>query len=106
MELITRKDYLDGKATHRQYYGQIVKLAGISFSKDSKIVERCKNSKDPHYNDIGLPAWDVMAASRAPHIQTALKKCGDFFTKAGGVCVMKEAVRQAVESTEDEAIQN
>ena len=104
-KLFTRKDYLAGNCTYRQYCGQIVRLAGIRFSKQDKIVKDCTPSDqrtvDEHYNHIGLPTWDISSGSARREICKALKQCGDSWSLAGGVCVIKEAVRQAVEREEE-----
>lgn len=99
---MTRKDYLDGKVTHREYYASICKAAGIAFGDASKIVERCRNSKDPHYNDIPLWEWDSMTVGGRRALSRALEAHGDFYSDAGGVCAYKEAVRQAVDRSRGE----
>lgn len=94
---MTRKDYMDGKVTHREYYASICKSAGLAFGDESRIVKRCRNSKDPHYNDIPLSEWDMMAMFSKRSLSSAFKMHDDFYSDAGGVCACKEAVRQAVE---------
>jgi hypothetical protein len=96
---MTRKDYMSGTVTHQQYYGSVVKAAGIKFDSDDPIVQRAKGSVDPHYNDIPLGRWDAMALFARPSIAAALKQHDDGWSLAGGVCTMKEAVRQAVEGS-------
>jgi hypothetical protein len=104
-KLFTRKDYLAGDCTYRQYYGQIVRLAGIRLSKQDKLVKDCTPSNqrtvDEHYNHIGLPTWDTYSGSARRGISKAFKQCGDSWSLAGGICVIKEAVRQAVEREEE-----
>lgn len=94
---ITRADYMAGRATHRQYYADVVKTAGISYHVEDALVERAAESTDPHYNDIRLRTWDCEAAFKRSFLSRAFKVHGDFYTDAGGVCAIKEAVRQAVE---------
>lgn len=97
---ITREDYLAGAVTHRDYYGSVVAAAHIRFAADSPLVQRCAAALangDEHFNTIPLATWDEYAAAAVRSIATALRQHGDVFSLAGGVCVMKEAARQAVE---------
>lgn len=96
----TRAQYLNGECTHREFYGAVVKDAGIRYTPEDFIVQRAMESKDGHYNDIPLTAWDAEAAVARPAISRALKAHGDFWSLAGGLCVVKEAVRQVIERTQ------
>lgn len=95
--LFTRTDRLAGKCTHREYYAQIVRLAGLKFTDSHELVRDAKKSTDEHYNDIPLARWDMAAACAQSSITRALRQCGDCFTLSGGLCTVKEAVRQVVE---------
>lgn len=97
MEKITRENYINGKINHREYYGGILRLADFEMSPGHELVQKALKSQDPHYNDIPLILWDNIAMSGQAWTNTALKKVGDFWSLAGGVCLYKEAVRQAVE---------
>ncbi len=97
--MFTRKDYLEGRCSHRDFYGQIVERAGLVFPSDHALVQRARRSTDPHYNDIPLALWGSAAVSAKPAITRALKETGDFWSLAGGVCTIKEAVRRVVERT-------
>lgn len=99
----TRLDYLEGRATHREFYAAIVKEAGILFHGEHDIVQRALQSTDEHYNNIPIKVWDGVAAGFSGAAATALRKHGDYPTLAGGVCIAKEAVRQAVERLTSEA---
>jgi hypothetical protein len=102
--MITRKEYLYGDATHRQYYGQFVTDAvteavcmGIG---RSAIV----NSADPHFNDIHLARWDAL-------YRTLLRLCGEKILQSNDgcgvalsdiVCVAKAAAQLVREKAHDE----
>jgi hypothetical protein len=101
MAQITRKDYLDGKVTHREYYGSIVEMAGIFLPENHYMVQKFKDSKDPHYNEHGLTIWDNMGILIG---YSVFKSHGDSPTQAGFVCVKKEAVRQAIERLERKTV--
>ena len=93
--MFTRKQYLNGECTHRQYYGQFVN-AGTKARVLSGIgLAALKKSTDPHFNDIPLHEWDGLVAN-CPG-SAAFSKAGDYYTLAGGICLLKEAARQVLE---------
>ena len=102
----TRAEYLDKKCTHREYYGSIVKDARIFFDKQDRIVQQamlCEDQK--HFNTVGhengipLHVWDRLGSdlSLRGRMSRACRERGDYLTAAGIVCILKEAVRQAIE---------
>jgi len=91
---MTRKEYMEGKISHEEYYGQ---FTNKEFSKRvARIIgeEKLRTSTDPHFNDIPLKKWDVISVP----LGTAekMKECGDYLTQAGIVCIAKLAARQFV----------
>ena len=93
--MFTRKQYINKECTHEQYYGQFVTdgtkarvLSGIG-------LDALKKSNDPHFNDIPLHEWDGLVAN-CPG-SAAFSKAGDYYTLAGGICLLKEAARQVLE---------
>lgn len=97
----TRADYLAGRATHREFYGAIVREVGIRFRADDPLVVKCRaalEAGDEHFNKVQVMAkWDAIAASFIG-TNRILREHGDYLTLAGGVCIAKEAIRQAIES--------
>lgn len=93
----SRKDYLDGKCTHREYYSQFVNQI-VRDKVAQKFSKSLKESNDPHFNDIPLQRWDYVFALVPPFIKDAMKEAGDYPTAAGLVCIAKEAARQIKES--------
>jgi len=94
--MITRQDYLEGKATHRQYYAQFVNgqtkirlLAGIS-------RERLLASTNENLNDIPLTEWDNLPTIFFEY-DKKMSDAGDYLTTSGKVCIYKEAARQIIE---------
>lgn len=88
--MFTRKDYLEGKCTHREYYAQFV-------TEEQKLAVRevfKAEIKDGFPVDTwgSINIWDRVGL----YFETVnlLKKAGDGFTLAGAVCVNKEAARQ------------
>lgn len=92
------------RATHREFYGAVVETAGIAFQDpgDPLVLraQRALANGDEHLNTIPLEGWDRMALVYSSQIGRALKLHGDGYSLGGGVCVLKEAVRQAVERLE------
>lgn len=94
---MSRKDYMNGVCSHREYYAQFV---------DSEIKGRVRfllpqieASEDEHLNDIPLKVWDNISADYTG-VGRKLKEADDYLTKAGWVCIVKEAARQLVEDLE------
>lgn len=90
---MTREDYMKGRVTHEQYYTHVAKLAHIG-NFDSVFISRVRaalNDGDECLNTIPLSEWNWRAFSVRHFISDALKECGDFYSDALGVCVMKQA---------------
>lgn len=101
----TRQEYMDGKVTHAEYYRQFVTESVKSHVARRIGLDRIKTSHDEHLNDIPLNQWDDI--SRAifgnPSIGTRLKKAGDFWSLAVGVCIAKQAARMMLEAEQQKA---
>lgn len=92
-----RKDYLNGKCTHRQYYGQFVneKIKNTIKSWLPELI-KCIDDGDIHFNNIKLIRWDCLPLFGSD-THYKFKECGDYLTKAGAVCLYKEAGMQLIE---------
>lgn len=86
----TRKEYLDGEVTHRDYYAQFVNAQTIAYVVQRIGGEAIDQSTDPHMNDIPLRMWDMLA----PFLVVRFRDAGDLDSLSGRVCVAKEAARQ------------
>jgi hypothetical protein len=95
---ITRQDYMSNKATHDEYYLDVARSAGLGIGNIPKdLVEKCRTSKDPHFNDTTrILDWDTAMISYQGQINRALKERGDFWSLAGALCVGKAIVRDAL----------
>lgn len=89
----TRKQYMNGECTFREYYSQFVNEAVKSQVLLTIGKEALLKSKDGHLNDIPLKKWDRIR----PHTLNRLHEAGDSPTLAGAVCIVKEAARQIIE---------
>ena len=92
----TRNQYLNKECSHSEYYAQFVNEA-----TKSNVLRYIANKKtliaaileDKNLNNIPLQRWDSCPCylDRSLFVQA-----GDFITKAGSVCVLKEAARQII----------
>ena len=94
--MFTRQDYMDGAVTFEQYYTSIAEAAGISMAGSELMpdVKAALAAGDEHLNTIPIETWDRIAAPRT-WLATAFKAHGDFYSLAGGVCVYKQAAKNA-----------
>ncbi len=103
---MTRKDYLDGKVSHEEYYRSIAKSAGIDMSYGAyALMERVKKALregDKHLNTIPLAIWDRMGANPVlrANLAPVFKAHGDIMSIAGIVCVLKQAARDSANNEE------
>ena len=95
--MITRKQYLTGEYSHREYYGQFVTSAMVNRVAEMIGRDRLHASRDEHLNDIPLAEWDLLPVWSS--VAAAMKECGDYLTQAGAVCLHKEAARQWLDKT-------
>jgi len=96
----TRAQYLNNECTHEDYYRAVAKTAGLSF-KGSSILPRVKKALekgDEDLNTIPLSTWDAFSIAGRPFTQAAFKAHGDFWSIAGGVCVAKQAAKDAAQA--------
>ncbi len=92
--MITRQDYLDGKATFEEYYGEIARECGNLFLPVSTDEIRECLKTDKHLNNIPLKWWDGAALAQksriAPHV---CKRTTGGCALSDLVCVLKESAR-------------
>ncbi len=83
---MTRKDYMDGKVTHQEYYSSVAKMAGISYKGSSELprIRAALDQGDEHLNSIRLSDWDIRAFSNRRHTAPALKAHGDGWSQSWG----------------------
>lgn len=105
MEYYTRQQYMkdySGKtkeeqtAIYRRYFGQFVTTGTIAVVLSGIGAERLRASTDQHMNDIPLASWDRLVPL-CPG-SGKFKEAGDSYTLSNGVCLLKEAARQWLES--------
>lgn len=105
-----RKQYMDRKLTHSEYYGLLVEHIGESSLRAMLPGQRTPEQwrklieKDPHLNNVPLRQWDALDY----YVRGHLLRDGDelvAITGSGGwslsdsVCVLKETARRyALES--------
>lgn len=94
----TRQAYLDGKCSHREYYGQFVNASVLAIVASHVGKDAILKSSDEHLNDIPLKRWDAVFHACPAWIAAAMREAGDFPTLAGMVCIAKEAANQIREA--------
>ena len=93
----TRIEYIKGDCTQREYYAQFVNAETKALVLHVIGRERIMASKGEHFNDIPLATWDALVP-KAPG-SGGFAKAGDYYTLAGGVCMLKEAAQQIRETS-------
>ena len=97
--MISRKDYIAGKATYQAYYGQFVNNTYKTRVLGRIGLSQLVASRDPSFNDIPLAEWDRIASyGGLAETTSKMEECGDYLTLAGHICILKEAARQLVEA--------
>lgn len=94
--MFTRKDYLDGKCSHDEYYAQLVRESNakeLVLNTFSKRLLMYRLRKDRHLNNLPIRKWDVLGYNLRG---IDWKKYGDWRSEAGQVCVLKTAARMIV----------
>lgn len=95
--MITRKEYMDGKASFAEYYGEIAREAHISYA-NSPLLPRVIDALakgDAHLNTIPLHRWDAVGVYTMKILAPIFKAHGDGWSLAGSVCVHKQAAIDA-----------
>jgi hypothetical protein len=93
--MIIHDEYMaDSAKLHQQYYLEIALSAGVRLP--DHLLALANASSDPYFNDVPLPAWDVVASAYSGSISREMKKRGTFYSLATGVCVVKALARHYV----------
>lgn len=98
----TRKQCLDQKCSHRDYYSQFVTNGTRAIVLSVVGKKALVGSTDEHLNDIPLSTWDgigQLIIHTPSDLRIRMEAAGDYCTAAGLVCIAKEAARQMVEAT-------
>ena len=101
--MLTRKDYMENRCTHREYYAQFVtnitkQRVLRTIGNKERLREHFKLESEEffHPGKIQLKTWD-----KFPIISTEadkMREAGDYLTLSGVVCIAKEAAKQIVEN--------
>ena len=92
--MFTRKQYIDGKCSHREYYGQFVDDTVFNRLSVHVTKEQIAKSNDDSFNDIPLESWDAILHPFPRYIGDKMRDCGDYPTMCAAVCIAKEAAKQ------------
>ena len=99
--MFTRKDYLDGKCTHSEYYTQYVENTNakdlvLTFWDEKTLFEAYK--KDKYLNSLPIKDWDDLANRLTIGPWLTFSELGDMNTLSSRVCVLKEAARHIIKA--------
>jgi len=89
----TRNDYVTGRCTHEEFYGQFVTAPILHYVQIKLGLEAIVNSKDRAFNDIPLEKWDE-AGLAICSCRATMKLDNADNSVSTGVCIAKEAARQ------------
>ena len=102
MTYITRKQYMDGEASHSEYYGEICESLGYVWhgtAEQLAILTRAVQDGNESFNKLDkMPTpsyWDCIAPQKM-NLRPELQRRGDQWSLSGGLCCAKEAARRAV----------
>lgn len=85
-----RKQYLDGKISHDDYYCWIANFIGVTEQDIPFTKEQILNSKDIHLNDLPLNIWD----KKHPLLNLLAKQKSLNWSYSNTVCVLKSFARK------------
>ena len=107
--MITRQDYMDGKASHDEYYKQFSDEDTKQELLNVISLDEINKSTDEHMNDIPMKKWDsisgfVWKVQHGSEVQVGnvhvrsdlvkkLKEAGDGVSCAGMTCIYKAQAR-------------
>jgi hypothetical protein len=98
MQRYQRDAYMDGTLTHDTYYLWLSDWIGLRELIVPATVERIRESRDPHLNDIPLAAWD----SRHNLVRAAAFRKGIAWSQSDTVCCLKAMAKRMAERTVSE----
>jgi hypothetical protein len=88
-----RKEYMDNKISHHDYYIWLANLIGANKSYIPVSKETLFKSTDKYFNDIPMKLWDdkhplILQLIRSKHIQ--------YWSNSDTVCVLKALARDLI----------
>jgi len=91
--LVKRKEYMDGKISHHNYYIWLANLIGANYKHLPVSQDTLLKSTDKYFNDIPLKLWDnqhylILQLVKSKHIQ--------YWSNADTVCVLKALARELI----------
>lgn len=105
----TRKQYIQGDCTHREYYAQFITDEILVLVREGIGMEMILKSKqnEEHFNDIPLRVWDVLGNFiHTEQLRYKFARANDFVSKAGLVCILKQAAFEIAENETEKIREN
>lgn len=100
----TRKQYLAGECSMREYYLEIAEESGISYNNSELLPKMAKakaSGKHP-VRALSVSAWDCRSIATRSLVEPSLLKRGDSWCIASGTMVHGTAAEVAFEKWEKE----
>jgi hypothetical protein len=96
--MYTRKDRLDNKCSHEEYYHQFVTGEHKQYVRYKFGINKLKIAYEENksFNTISLSQWDWISISPFMMLKISMKDVGDYLTMSGIVCILKQAAREIV----------
>lgn len=99
----SRKDYMSGICTHKEYYGQFFS-EGLCNAIVNRIgPEKILNSTNPHLNDIPLALWDKLADLVKSYTEKHFRAVNSCMSLSDCVCIAKTIAHVWKERQENHA---
>lgn len=97
--MFTRSQYLNGEVSHQDYYMQFATEQMQNTVALEIGIERIKQSRDEHLNDIPLHEWDGLGARViSKECKELLKQANDVPSLATMVCIYKAIARSLIKN--------
>lgn len=88
--MFTRKNYLEKKCTHSQYYNQFLNENLENYIADYIGKEAILKSNFENFSDIELTKFEVCHTAG---VNQKMRELGDYLTLSGVVCINKQACK-------------
>lgn len=93
--MLTRRDYIYSRCSHRDYYSQFVTESVRDYVERKIGLETIQNSTDEWFNDIPLKRWDMIAYNLRMIVDDqTLIEAQEGWCLSTSCCIAKEAARQ------------
>lgn len=83
----SRKEYMENKCTHKEYYDQFITPAGIELVSKSVAFKKLMKNNSEDLSSVTINFWDLIGT--AHDAVALLNSKGDTWSLASAVCINK-----------------